>query len=290
GKIFHPRTEFFWCETVKFTLVKYEKSKNKFIYLLSSKHDSPNILSSGLAAKPEIFSIHNGMIKCGVVDKLIERWTSSTLTTRWPLRIFYWLLDVVYLNAYILYCESNTSKNKYNMEHSGRMQFLTDSSLAFLSQKINHRASDPRMKSNPFFRKLVDVVQGFAKLAVGRKKENILSNIPVENRTPLKAGRLLSSKSSSYSAAASAAIDADDQPSTSKSIAAVLEFKPPSTLEVAAAQIERNRLRKACRMEECRGRSRKTSYKCHTCKKPLCKQCIKRKSRNCVFCKNCSNL
>lgn len=79
-------------------LVKYEAKFGKFVHLLSSSSDRPEI-STKMKNKPKIIMEYNKR-KGGVdvMDMLLGNPSCSQPTKRWPLRIFYWLIDAVYLN------------------------------------------------------------------------------------------------------------------------------------------------------------------------------------------------
>lgn len=84
------------------TLVSYVTRKNKAVILMSTMHDSGDIdLETG---KPHIILDYNGT-KGGVdtLDKLCATYSVSRTTRRWPLSIFFSLINIAGVNAQVLY-------------------------------------------------------------------------------------------------------------------------------------------------------------------------------------------
>ncbi|GBP09473.1 Dynactin subunit 4 [Eumeta japonica] len=93
------------------TLVSYVPKNNKVVLLASTMHHDGK-KDSGEAKKPEMILDYNRS-KCGVdvVDELCGTYSVSRITKRWPLVIFYGLLNVGGINAYVIV--------KANKEYSG---------------------------------------------------------------------------------------------------------------------------------------------------------------------------
>nr|CAI5820341.1 unnamed protein product [Callosobruchus analis] len=85
----------------KSTLVSYVPRKGKNVLLISSTHKSDEV--DERSQKPEINLFYNTM-KCGVdiVDKMASSYNVARNTKRWPLVIFYGLLNVASINAFVL--------------------------------------------------------------------------------------------------------------------------------------------------------------------------------------------
>nr|CAI5855201.1 unnamed protein product [Callosobruchus analis] len=85
----------------KSTLVSYVPRKGKNVLLISSMHKSDEV--DERSQKPEINLFYNTM-KCGVdiVDKMASSYNVARNTKRWPLVIFYGLLNVASINAFVL--------------------------------------------------------------------------------------------------------------------------------------------------------------------------------------------
>ena len=79
----------------KYTIVQYSEKSNKSVTLLSSQHHAEVIDDNG---KPEIINFYNS-IKAGVdtLDQLVRFYTVRRKTRRWPLTIFFNVLDIACL-------------------------------------------------------------------------------------------------------------------------------------------------------------------------------------------------
>uniref|UniRef100_UPI00358E440B piggyBac transposable element-derived protein 4-like n=1 Tax=Myxine glutinosa TaxID=7769 RepID=UPI00358E440B len=100
--------------TDKMTLVSYipQSKKKKNVLLVSSMHYDDKIdPNSGDKNKPEIITFYNAT-KGGVdmVDQMAAMYDTSGNSRRWPMTVFYTLLNISNLNSYILYCHTTQEK------------------------------------------------------------------------------------------------------------------------------------------------------------------------------------
>jgi hypothetical protein len=88
------------------TLVSYVPKQNKAVILLSSMHDDDKI--DDKTKKPEIILYYNST-KFGVdiLDQLCVTYTTGIATRRWPLALFYCMLDIIGVNSLVLYSANN---------------------------------------------------------------------------------------------------------------------------------------------------------------------------------------
>ena len=96
----------------KFILLSHVPKKNKLFLLLSSMHNDDKIDESTVdAKKPEMITCYS-KTKGGVdvVDKLCASYICARNTRRWPMVIFYSILNVGGINSGIIYNENNSSK------------------------------------------------------------------------------------------------------------------------------------------------------------------------------------
>ena len=96
----------FPCETV---LTAYKCKKNKVVCLLSST-DPDTSKDDTEKKKPNIIHFYNHT-KCGVdnVDQMLRQLSTRCQTRRWPMSVFYNILDMCALNAWIIYKSVNKS-------------------------------------------------------------------------------------------------------------------------------------------------------------------------------------
>lgn len=81
--------------------VSYKQKKNKCVNLLSSKHNEPVI---GEKNKPEVIHYYNST-KGGVdvLDRMCTVYSCSRKTNRWPLCLFYGMLNLAVINSFIMF-------------------------------------------------------------------------------------------------------------------------------------------------------------------------------------------
>lgn len=90
-------------------ILSYKPKPKKNVLMLSTFHSGDNIdPESGDLQKPEIITFYN-LTKGGVdvVDELKSTYSVSRFSCRWPLRIFFTILDIAAINSNIVY-KTNT--------------------------------------------------------------------------------------------------------------------------------------------------------------------------------------
>lgn len=114
------------------TLLSYVPKKNKVVLLISSMHNTAQVNESN---KPEIIDFYNST-KGGVdtVDQMKGHFSVSRVSCRWPLTMFFTLLNVIGINAYVLL--------KLNLdENLTRRDFLKSLAIEltkpFLQERVN---------------------------------------------------------------------------------------------------------------------------------------------------------
>ncbi|CAK1594579.1 unnamed protein product [Parnassius mnemosyne] len=91
------------------TLVSYKPKSNKLVYLISTIHDQPAINID--SKKPEIIEFYNSTKGAvDTVDQMCSIMSTSRKTNRWPLCLFYDILNLSIVNAYVIYV-SNAIRN-----------------------------------------------------------------------------------------------------------------------------------------------------------------------------------
>lgn len=100
-----PQSGFVYCKHM--TLVKYhEVGKKNPCYLLSSLHRLPQL--SLFDQKPTAIHFYNHH-KYGVdlLDQLVKEYSTKRTNERWPMRMFYWALDIAAAQSFIAYKLAN---------------------------------------------------------------------------------------------------------------------------------------------------------------------------------------
>lgn len=121
------------------TLVSYVSKKNKAVILLSTMHDAIEIDET--TKKPQIILDYNST-KCGVdtVDQKCASYTTQRITRRWPLAIFFRLLDIAGINSEIIY--NNT---KPSVVPPRRRIFLNELAFELFEDHLKDRAKIPTL-------------------------------------------------------------------------------------------------------------------------------------------------
>lgn len=91
------------------TLVTYQAKKNKAVHLLSTMHRRTEC--DGAKKKPTVIHYYNHN-KCGVdvLDSMVKSMTTKIGTRRWPLAVFFNLLDIAGVNSWIVFKKKTSSE------------------------------------------------------------------------------------------------------------------------------------------------------------------------------------
>lgn len=124
-------------------LVSYVPKKGKNVLLLSTMHDDDAIDSDTAEKyKPEIISFYNltkGAVD--VVDEMKSLYSVSRISCRWPLTIFFSLLNIGAVNCYIIYKANNENAAII----SQRRNFLKELALQLIRPHVVNRANIPNL-------------------------------------------------------------------------------------------------------------------------------------------------
>ena len=85
------------------TLTVYAPKRKKTVYVLSSMHSTIQTQET-TKKKPNTITLYN-TTKCGVdiMDQMVREYTVRAGTRRWPVAVFYNMIDIAALNAHVLY-------------------------------------------------------------------------------------------------------------------------------------------------------------------------------------------
>lgn len=117
-------------------LLSYIPKRNKNVILASSMHfDDAIDETTGDATKPEIITFYNST-KGGVdtLDQLCATYDVARNTRRWPMVIFYSLLNVAGVNSQIIYIAKNTTTTCI------RREYLKELALSLTSEELQRRS------------------------------------------------------------------------------------------------------------------------------------------------------
>lgn len=122
------------------TLLSYKAKMNKTVLLLSSYHQKPEVSSNG---KPEIINFYN-KTKGGVdtLDQMCARYSTSRKTRRWPLCMFYGLINIAVTNAFILFKLSGKGTSRTNRF---RRMFMHELAMELTKPWAMQRLDNPHL-------------------------------------------------------------------------------------------------------------------------------------------------
>lgn len=139
SKEVHSSTFYFTKDT---TIVSYVPKKNKNVILMSTMHCDKEV-SSREDKKPQMILDYNSTK--GAVDTLdqsIAAYSCKRKTNRWPIILFYNILDVSAYNAFVLWREINPDWNK-NVLYKRRL-FLEELGKQMVTPYMLSRQHKPR--------------------------------------------------------------------------------------------------------------------------------------------------
>lgn len=119
------------------TLVSYVPNIKKNVFLLSSTHFNDEIdQETGDLRKPAIVTYYN-KTKGGVdtVDRMIAAYNVSRATKRWPMVIFYTMLNIAGINSQILF-----TGNRHKVK--SRRVFLRQLGVSLLQEQLQRRRTN----------------------------------------------------------------------------------------------------------------------------------------------------
>lgn len=113
-----------------------KQKKNKVIFLLSTIHDQPNI--NEVTGKPEIIHFYNSTKGAvDTVDQMCSNMCTNRKTKRWPLCVFYNMLNLCTINAYAIYISNNVRNKKKPLSRRDFVMKLGDELMEpWLQQRL----------------------------------------------------------------------------------------------------------------------------------------------------------
>lgn len=131
-----------FCFDGPLTLVSYKPKPAKMVYLLSSCDEDATIHQG--TGKPDMIMYYN-QTKGGVdtLDQMCSLMSCSRKTNRWPMALFYGMINIACINAYVIYCHNVSSKGEKVLS---RKAFMKSLSMALTSSFMRKRLETPTLK------------------------------------------------------------------------------------------------------------------------------------------------
>ncbi|GBP15968.1 PiggyBac transposable element-derived protein 4 [Eumeta japonica] len=109
----------------KLTLVSFKPNPQKTVLLISTMHDEPAI--DPVSKKPFIITAYNktkGAVD--TFDQMCGHLSCNRKTRRWPLCIFYGMINMAVLNSFILHVDNSRTRKIKPMNRRACMKALSD--------------------------------------------------------------------------------------------------------------------------------------------------------------------
>lgn len=134
------------------TIASYVPSKGKAVIMLSTMHHDAS--TEGDAQKPEIV-LHYNANKSGVdnMDHLATIFSCKRKTNRWPMVLFYNMLDVAGVAAFVIWISLNPDWS-LNDRKGRRRKFLKQLGQELIEDYIQVRLQNPRVLKPPVWNAL----------------------------------------------------------------------------------------------------------------------------------------
>ncbi|KAJ4437784.1 hypothetical protein ANN_13722 [Periplaneta americana] len=117
------------------------KSPKKILVLLSTQHKDATVENDGKKNKSHINLFYNET-KGGVdtIDQMARKYSTKRGTRRWPLSVFFTLIDIAAINGYCLYLmnDPNWEKTRTNRHRI----YLQELGLKLIERKVQDRAKN----------------------------------------------------------------------------------------------------------------------------------------------------
>ncbi|CAB3249420.1 unnamed protein product [Arctia plantaginis] len=127
--------------TKDYTISSYVPKKNRAVITVSSMHHMPDI--DDTSKKPEVILFYN-KTKIGVdlLDQRCSNYSTSRRTRRWPLAIFYRLLDISASNSYVV----SLSVTPQGQKVESRFKFLKRLAEQLVRPHLERRVSNVKLQ------------------------------------------------------------------------------------------------------------------------------------------------
>lgn len=125
-----------FCFDGPLTLVSYKPKPSKMVFLLSSCDEDAVINQS--SGKPDMILFYN-QTKGGVdsFDQMCSSMSSNRKTNRWPMAVFYGMLNMAFVNSYIIYCHNKLAIKEKPLSRKAFMKKLsTDLTVPWMQKRL----------------------------------------------------------------------------------------------------------------------------------------------------------
>ncbi|XP_060804330.1 piggyBac transposable element-derived protein 4-like [Amyelois transitella] len=165
-----------FCYDKELTLLSYKPKPQKVIFLLSSCDEEGAINDN--TKKPTIVEFYN-QTKGGVdtFDQMCSLASCSRKTRRWPLCMFYGMLNIAFINSYVIYVTNNVEANKKPLS---RRDYLKALHHKLIESHIQKRLTIPTLQTGlrDSIRQILIIPGSSTSNAILETEENNAPNVP----------------------------------------------------------------------------------------------------------------
>lgn len=137
-------TSSIFCFDQKKTLLSYFPKKQKLVLLLSTMHETAEV--SEETGRPVIVQNYNST-KSGVdtFDQMCSNMSCNRKTRRWPLCVFYDMINMASINSYVIYTYNTLKKGQKPVS---RFQYMIELSQSLGEPWMRQRFASPTLRRN----------------------------------------------------------------------------------------------------------------------------------------------
>ena len=129
-------------------LVSYAPRNNKTVLLLFTMHDRVEVDHDNEAKKPFMVLDYNSTKGAvDAFDKVIKGYTCARGSRRWPMRLFFFVVDAACLNSFVIF--SMIHSDWRSQDSSKRRTFLTDAAHDMIKPFIHRRSINANISHIP---------------------------------------------------------------------------------------------------------------------------------------------
>jgi hypothetical protein len=140
--------------TIDTMLVSYSPKRNKTVLVMSTMHSQPEVdedLDSNAKKPYAVLDYNSTKGAVDTFDQLISNYSCARKTLRWPMRLFYFIVDTACVNALVAFKMQNPDWNNHHASTrlDKRRFFLLELGEALVADNVKRRASNRMISGRP---------------------------------------------------------------------------------------------------------------------------------------------
>jgi Transposase IS4 len=162
-------------------LVSYSPKRNKTVVVISTMHNQVEIDENldSRAKKPyAVLDYNSTKGAVDTFDQMIGAYSCARQTNRWPMRLFYFIIDTACVNAFVAFGMQNPNWNNHwgSNRLDKRRLFLLELGETLTAESVHRRAENRMVSGRPQIASAmpilgVNVCYGESPVAIGKKRK-----------------------------------------------------------------------------------------------------------------------